>query len=453
VQNGLSVCRFNGTTRNDDLVVSIPMSSAVTLFWLGTPTTGKDDTYLVSGSGSGGRPAIISRYSVTVGGLGLRRDYAYFGGGGDSAVIATSASGFSVVAYTLVDGGSMFGYVNGTPTVTFTQSGAISGTSITRLGSANTAYANADMGELLVWNRALSGAERQQVEAYLSRKWSVIVAKPPTVTNADAQSWIDRVYANGGTVSTSTAAAVNTFCNDIDAAGIRDRFLRLNLFAGSSLSAALVPLYRATSLTATQLGNTTDTNFNFVSGDYVETGSGGGLKGNGTNKYLNTGVSGNAATFGNSHLSGYVCAAPTSGTFAGIVSAYVNNGDELSLVLNQTPTSSPPFFAEENTATGFVAATTSNPTGHILGASVSSTDRRMYLNGTQNGSTVTNALTKTQYTSQALLVMARHNSGTPSFFNSGRLGAYSIGRGFTDSQASAYYTAMQAFQTALSRNV
>ncbi len=177
VQNGLSVCRFNGTTRNDELVVSIPMSSAVTLFWLGTPTTGKDDTYLVSGSGSGGRPAIISRYTLIVGGLGLRRDYAYFGGGGDSAVIATSASGFSVVAYTLTDGVSVIGYLNGTQTVSATPANTISGLNIIRLGSASAvAFANADLGEFLVWNRVLSASERQRVERYLGRKWGITVA-------------------------------------------------------------------------------------------------------------------------------------------------------------------------------------------------------------------------------------------------------------------------------------
>jgi hypothetical protein len=177
VQNGRSVCRFNGATRNDELQCSIPMSSAVTLFWLGTPTTGKDDTYLVSGSGSGGRPAIISRYSITVSGQGLRRDYAYFGAGGDSAVIATSASGFRVVAYTLTDGGSVIGYLNGTQTVSATPANTISGLNIIRLGSASSvAFANADLGEFLVWNRVLSGAERQSVERYLGRKWGITVA-------------------------------------------------------------------------------------------------------------------------------------------------------------------------------------------------------------------------------------------------------------------------------------
>lgn len=171
VRNGRSVCRFNGATRNDDLVISVPISTAVTVFWLGTPTTGKADTYLMSGSGSGGRPAIISNYAPT------NRAYEYFGGGGDRFTIATSAAGFNVVSYTIQDGGSLFGYINGSQTVTSTISGAISGTNMTRLGSAATvAFANADMGEVLIYNRALGSAERLRVERYLGQKWAITVA-------------------------------------------------------------------------------------------------------------------------------------------------------------------------------------------------------------------------------------------------------------------------------------
>jgi hypothetical protein len=77
-----------------------------------------------------------------------------------------------------------------------------------------------------------------------TRVSALIRALRPQAANADAQDWIDRVYANGGTVSTSTANAVSTFCDAIDAAGIRDRFYRMGIFAGSNLNAALVPLYR-----------------------------------------------------------------------------------------------------------------------------------------------------------------------------------------------------------------
>jgi hypothetical protein len=77
------------------------------------------------------------------------------------------------------------------------------------------------------------------------------------IWNADAADWIRRVQANDGAVSTATANAVTDFCNAIDAAGIRDRFYRLNGFCGTGLNACLVPLYRGPSLSGTQYGNAT----------------------------------------------------------------------------------------------------------------------------------------------------------------------------------------------------
>lgn len=107
----------------------------------------------------------------------------------------------------------------------------------------------------------------------------------------EAQTWRNAVLANGGAVSGSTLTAVSNFCRSIDAAGMRDRFYRLNLFCGTGLAACLVPLYRGPTATGTQYGNTTDTNNGpFVSGDYIETGLTGGLDPNGNgNKHLNTG--------------------------------------------------------------------------------------------------------------------------------------------------------------------
>lgn len=113
----------------------------------------------------------------------------------------------------------------------------------------------------------------------------------PYVTNAEAKNWIDRVYDNGGTVSQATANAVSSFCDSIESAGIRDRFYRLNLFAGDNLNAALVPLYTGPTYGGTVYGNAVDTNFNFVSADYVESY---GLTGSSTAaKYLDTGVPAN----------------------------------------------------------------------------------------------------------------------------------------------------------------
>jgi hypothetical protein len=114
-------------------------------------------------------------------------------------------------------------------------------------------HSKADFCEVLFYNRALTTSERRRVESYLARRWGITLA--PQVSNVEAQDWVNRVYANGGTVSTSTANAVSAFCDAIEGAGIRDRFYRLNLFAGSNLNSALVPLFRGPSYSSDGLGS------------------------------------------------------------------------------------------------------------------------------------------------------------------------------------------------------
>jgi hypothetical protein len=96
--------------------------------------------------------------------------------------------------------------------------------------------------EYISYSRALGNAERQRLERYLAAKWGITLS--PAVSNAEAQDWINRVYANGGTVSASTASAVNTLCDSLDASGVRPLIYRMGIFAGSGLNACLVPLYR-----------------------------------------------------------------------------------------------------------------------------------------------------------------------------------------------------------------
>jgi hypothetical protein len=110
---------------------------------------------------------------------------------------------------------------------------------------------NGGIAEFLYYDRQLTATEVSRVAGYLSRRWGITLA--PQVANADAQNWIDRVYANGGTVSSATASAVNTFCDAIDAASLRAAMYRTNLFCGSNLNAALVPLYLTPDKTVTNL--------------------------------------------------------------------------------------------------------------------------------------------------------------------------------------------------------
>ena len=477
--------------------------------------------------------------------------------------------------------------------------GAISDSSrTTTLGrlSPTEAYAplNGRIAEFMVYGgRNLSPSEKLRLERYLAAKWGIVLA--PQVSNADAQDWVNRVYANGGTVTSSTAAAVNQFCNDIDAAGIRDRFYRLGLFAGTGLNAATVPLYltpdktvtnlfqfgtdmtnaawqpggngavtravsaevgplgygyatklttpsspfdvrqmhqlvpvqnrqvtlsfwaktntgtrqaqyfingeyldtftvtstwtrytktytstaasdgrsglvtvselsdaagfilvwgmqieygaTATGYTQPRYGNTTDTNVGpFVSGDYVETGASGGLTGNGTSKYLNTGVNASTSppTNINQHLAAYCTAQAGSGSRF-IIAA--NNSSSGGPGLGRLATGTTERFCTPGTT---VDGGTSLLSGFLAG-NADATNVSYYRNGTALATVATPSLIANN--NDNIYVFAGNSGGTASLFSDRRLMAYSYGLGMSSSQWSAYNTAMQAFQTALGRNV
>jgi hypothetical protein len=302
--------------------------------------------------------------------------------------------------------------------------------------------------EIVLYERNLPVAERQRVERYLASKWGITLA--PQVSNADAQDWINRVYSNGGTVSTSTAAAVNTFCDDIDAAGIRDRFFRLNLFCGNSdsaLAAVRTPLYRGQSLGGTQFGNLTDVNAGnlFAPADYSE---GNGLTGNGSSKYLQTGLASSAfITGGNarSHLAVYKRTSTNSGVLLSARSTTLGNTWEFGAGGNLLGGGTG-SFPVPSTHDSLIGITRTNSTDLV-------SFRRTSL------ATANAASASVTGTSIPFAVFARNDQSTDTnaystnLFSNQTLAAYSIGIGLDATQIAAYDAAMQAFQTALGRNV
>ena len=258
------------------------------------------------------------------------------------------------------------------------------------------------------------------------------------------------MYGNGGSVSAETAGAVKSFCDAIDTAGIRDRFYRLNIFAGSNLNAALTPLYLGPTPLGGRYGNTTDTNTGpFVSGDYVETGASGGLTGNGTSKYLQTGLPGDAITAGNRHLSAYENLRDTN-TFRTMLGTQDDGAGTYYFSLGS---GSPGSTVSYNFGSG-VSVTSQTTGGHWVGTDPTSSTAVIYKNGTSVASSA--SASRSQPGVRGILVFATNqlpSAVSPASYYAGRLNAYSIGLGMAASQAAAYYTAMQAFQTALTRNV
>lgn len=280
--------------------------------------------------------------------------------------------------------------------------------------------------------------------------------------NLEARNWVQRAVANGGSVSVSTQIAVSNFCNEIDnASGLRGAITRLNLFCGDNLSAALVPLYLAESFGAAAKGNTTDTNNNFVSGDYNATGTNGGLgKASNTNAYLNTGLAWSAV---GSAFSGHLSASgknlETSGDtmFLGVYDAGVSATGSINTLdictAYLTGTDDRAYRNNDTVSGGGAPAipqtslTTSE--SHLLGTRTANNSASLYRNGT-SVSTKTGTVTSNVNT-RPFFVFALNNTGTPGNYTSARLRMYSIGSGITASQAAAFATAVANFNTALGR--
>jgi hypothetical protein len=285
-----------------------------------------------------------------------------------------------------------------------------------------------------------------------ARRVSVSALGGPHV---EAMDWASRVVTNGGSVSASTLRAVSAFCVAVDAAGIRDRFLRLNLFCGTGLSAALVPLYRSASFGGTTYGNTTDTNNNFVSGDYNDTGAVSGLTGNGTSKYLNTGVNANAVSATDCHLGVGLASAATGTAALRVPFGAFNNSSNALLVYGFDQAGN---GTTENRRVAYFSrfGTLTDGCGPLVNAIAAAPGRIVaaYPTCFFGGAAHFNAASTSQNypSAHSMYVFALNNSNTSvlGYFN-GRINWYSFGLTMTASQVMAFDSALAALSTTLSR--
>jgi hypothetical protein len=267
----------------------------------------------------------------------------------------------------------------------------------------------------------------------------------------EAQVWRNAVIANGGSVSPSTLKAVSDFCRSIDTAGIRSKFRRLNLMCGTSdasLVAVRVPLYRGESRTGTQYGNTLDTNFNFVQGDYAENS---GLTGDGSSKYLNTGFNvSDLPGAANCHIASYIRGTQDIASARTLMGVLFNGvTDRYRLFLQLSGSSAPNYGiqTELGKANGAIAINRTNTNGGLLIASrTSTTSLTLYDDAVSIGTT---AVSTAETTGAApFFVFARN--GPVEYYN-GIMAGYSIGAGLSGAEVTSYYNALNTFQTALGR--
>ncbi len=276
----------------------------------------------------------------------------------------------------------------------------------------------------------------------------------------EAADWSTRVAAQGASVSTTTLANVSRLCYAIDAAGIRDRFLRLNVFSGTGLNAAITPLFRGRSLTGPQFGGTVDNNAGgasaFVSGDYVE--SVGLTAENAATKHLDTGFSPSlitAAQFETMHFSawhGPIAATNLDPFLLGSFNATTDRfGIQISL-RTTVPGIDTGRAGKANTVLGTPGIQGARPATFLLNQRTSTVSQELYRNGVLEN-TSTAATTGIAGNALSMYVFAMNSSGvrTGDPGPSRTLRQYSIGLAMTAAQVAAFYSAMLAFNTSMGR--
>lgn len=328
----------------------------------------------------------------------------------------------------------------------------------TRIGTrtSGSEYFKGYICEILIWNRMLTPREERVARYALVDRWDVTssertspITNAPRVLNPDAQNWVDRVYVNSGTVSQACANAHNTFCDGIDAGGLRAYMYRFSFLTGTQLTAGLTPLYRGPAYGGTTYGNITDTNVNFVSGDFNEVGSSSGFKGNRTSKYLRTGLLNTvwANTNQMAYGYGYRTAASTDANeqFLGnVYDATSNVGSQaICIPANRWSGGFGQPHISSNNAGDLVSP------GALAVGDIISTWPKFYRNGVVSGQTAT--VSQVPVGNYEFPLFCMNNQGSFMLGSDSRLNWYFFGAVMSEAQAQALTTLIQAFNTTMGR--
>ena len=260
------------------------------------------------------------------------------------------------------------------------------------------------------------------------------IVKFPQVSDADAQAFVNRVYTAGGTLSTSELNAINTLVIDLKNYSIWSKMKAIYPMVGASAAACRQNL-KSSSFTGNFSGGWT----------YAST----GVTGNGSSAYMDTGFnpSLNLTTTSGHHSAYLRTDLSISGQYAyGCETTTLNR-----MVLFPYSFSVGWISDLYDNSQSRISSNSGNSTGFVLGSRSSSSSHKLFRNGSQIAAS-TNSTNGT-LPNLNYYISAFNSSNNATFYNTNQLAFYSIGDGLTDTEASNFYTAVQAFQTTLSRQV
>ena len=277
---------------------------------------------------------------------------------------------------------------------------------------------------ILIENKGLSG--RFKISGNSTGGFKAIYSS----VDADAQAFFNRVTTAGGALSVTEQIAVNTLVRSLKSAGIWTAMKAIYPMVGASAAACAQNL-KSSSYTGNFSGTWT----------FAST----GVLGNGTNTYMNTGVIPSIDLLQNDvHLSVY---SRTNQTGGSTVDIGCFQSVRFYIILNYTNTT----YLSVNTTSDNAVTTITDTRGFFEVSRTSSTLTKMYKNNAIHATTT--EISSGINTTYPVYLGAYNNANTPSFYSTKEFSFSSIGNGLNDTQSANFYTAVQAFQTTLGRQV
>ena len=291
---------------------------------------------------------------------------------------------------------------------------------------------NADLFRTATMSASVSAAATTSAALTLADNVAASVSAAATVSasldvnpsiDADATAFFARVTTAGGTLSATERTAVNTLVKQLKANGIWTKMKAIYPMVGASAAACAQNL-KSASFTASFTAGWT-----FASS---------GATPNGTSAYMDTNLTPSISlSASSSHFSKYnrtndLTGDKTDGAIVAPVFFQFNFSagntvmGDVGTVVSYTPTDTRGFFVSSRTSSSLI---------------------KLFRNNVTLG---TNTSLNTAIVNIPIYIGAR-NPGQ--FYNSYECAFASLGDGLTDTEASNFYTAVQAFQTTLSRNV
>ena len=251
--------------------------------------------------------------------------------------------------------------------------------------------------------------------------------------DSDAQAFFDRVTAAGGTLSTTEKTAVDTLVKQMKLDGIWTPMKAIYPMVGASAAACSQNL-KSSSFT----GTFTATGWTFAST---------GVTGNGTSAYMDTNLTPSVSIASQDSVS-------VSYYSRSNISTAVDFGVRVSMpvtiILAGTCNDTGATYFRLNHGLGESSAGNSGSSlKNYIYNRVSATTESVFINTSKT------SLTKLSSGNASLPIFlgAYNNVGSPSNYSNRECAMFTIGDGLTDTEASNFYTAVQAFQTTLSRQV